>query len=81
MLQPRILSVTPMPNYCLKLHYETGETKIFDVKPYIIGSWYGQLADKGYFSTVKVSANGTGVEWQDEQDIAPQDLYNLSKSV
>lgn len=78
MLQPKILNVEPMSEYRLKLCYETGEEKIFDVKPYISGDWYGMLKDKDYFKNVKVVAGGNGIEWSEGQDIAPHELYENS---
>lgn len=78
MLQPRILTVKPLPNYCLLIEYETGEQRIFDVKPYLIGDWFGALKDEAAFRTVKPC--GTTVEWADGQDIAPHELYELSVS-
>ena len=80
MLQPRIISVKPLSNYRLELQYETGENKIFDVKPYIIGDWFGKLSDQSYFKTVKIIRNGKGIEWPDGQDVAPHELYNNSTS-
>jgi len=35
MLQPRITNLETLPDYLLRLTYETGETKEFDAKPYI----------------------------------------------
>lgn len=52
------------------------EKKIFDVKPLIIGSWFGELKDFSIFRTVKISGNT--VEWINSQDICPDDLYYLS---
>ncbi len=75
---PKILSVTPLPNYKLKLHYDTGEIKTFDVVPYICGSWFGQLKDEAYFQTVHITGNNNGIEWADGQDIAPHELYEMS---
>ena len=43
MLQPKIMKVEPMPDYKLRLDYETGEKKMFDVSPYIIGDWYSRI--------------------------------------
>ena len=54
MLQPRIVNVEAMDVYKLKLNYETGEVKVFDVMPYIVGDWFGELRNKNYFRTVKV---------------------------
>lgn len=70
------IKVTPMENYCLYLVFENGEEKVFDVKPYIKGSWYGKLSDVSYFGTVHIAGNT--VEWADGQDIAPHELYELS---
>ena len=78
MLQPRLVSVDALPKSKLKLCYETGEKKIFDVTPYITGSWYGNLKDEDYFRTVRMLPGGTGIEWPDGQDIAPHELYELS---
>lgn len=78
MLQPKLNRVEPMENYLLCLHYETGETKIFDVKPYLSGSWFGELKDRSYFRTVRMLPDGTGIEWSNGQDIAPHELYELS---
>ena len=75
MLQPRITSLEPLPNYCLKLTYETGEIKEFDVKPYIKGSFYSQLAKESYFRSVRIVRNGNGIEWPNGQDMAPHELY------
>lgn len=76
MLQPKVLNVKPISDYRLFLEYETGERKIFDVKPYISGSWFGQLHDLKVFGTVHT--RGSTVEWADGQDIAPHELYDLS---
>lgn len=76
MIEPRVLSVKPIENYCLFVEFETGEKKIFDVKPYIIGSWFGKLHDPDTFNTVRPC--GSTVEWADGQDIAPHELYELS---
>ncbi len=44
-MQPKLISVKPTENYMLLLVYETSERKLFDVKPYIKGSWYGMLRE------------------------------------
>lgn len=75
---PRILNVTPMSDCKLQLKYDTNETKIFDVSPYIEGSWFGLLSDEEYFKTVHITGGGRGIEWEDGQDIAPHELYELS---
>jgi hypothetical protein len=81
MLQPKILKVEPVQEYTLRLEYETGEQKLFDVSPYISGDWYGQLRDAAYFRTVRIIPGGSGIEWANGQDIAPHELYDLSMSI
>ena len=81
MLQPKLLKVEPISQMKLKLIYETGETKIFDVSPYIDGSWYSELKDEGYFNSVRILPDGFGIEWANGQDIAPHELYDLGESI
>ena len=78
MLQPRLLSVEPVPQMKLLLRYETGEVKLFDAAPYATGSWYGELKDEAYFRTVHLLPGGIGIEWGNGQDIAPHELYDDS---
>ncbi|MDR0881683.1 MAG: DUF2442 domain-containing protein [Candidatus Adiutrix sp.] len=81
MLQPKIVNVEPEANHTLKLYYETGEQKLFDVAPYISGDWFGQLRDLSYFGTVRIIPGGSGIEWANGQDIAPHELYELSLDI
>ena len=46
MLQPKLLKVEPVESGKLRLFYETGEMKLFDVGPYMDGPWYGELKDR-----------------------------------
>ncbi len=78
MLQPRLKRVEPEIPLKLRLFYETGEVKLFDVTPYATGTWYGELKDESYFRTVRLLPGGIGIEWLDGQDIAPHELYELS---
>ena len=78
MLQPKLTTVIPRENYHLELHYVTGEKKLFDVSPYISGSWFGELRDPSYFRAVRLLPDGHHIEWPNEQDLAPHELYELS---
>lgn len=73
---PKVLSVQPIENYNILLTFETGEVKTFDVKPYIKGNWFGELKDIQTFNTVRPCGNT--IEWENGQDIAPHELYELS---
>ena len=60
------------------VEFDTGEKKVFDVKPYISGDWFGKLKDLDFFNTVHISGNT--IVWADGQDIAPHELYDCSVS-
>lgn len=70
------VNVTPLDNYVLLIEFENSEKRLFDVKPYITGSWFGKLKDISFFNDVKIA--GKTIEWADGQDIAPHELYELS---
>ncbi len=76
MLRPTATKAVPMENYILRISFDNGEIKDFDVKPYIRGSWYGELSDPAYFKSVKT--NGYSVEWANGQDLCPDELYYSS---
>ena len=80
MLQPRLVNVEPVGHLKLRLTYETGEVKLFEVSPYANGSWFGELKEDAYFRTVRMLPGGTGIEWSSVQDIAPRELYECSVS-
>ena len=73
MLRPTAISVTVQQEYKLKIIFNNGEAKIFDVKPYIKGSQYSHLKDISYFALVKT--DGFTVIWPEGQDICPDELY------
>lgn len=79
MRYPKVISVKAENNYNLVLRFENGEIKLFDVKPYIKGEWFGELKDISIFNSVRPCGNT--VEWINGQDIAPHELYELSKSI
>lgn len=80
-MPPKLLAVEPLAPLKLRLTYETGEIKIFDVAPYASGSWYGELRDPSYFRTVRLLPDGAGIQWGNGQDLAPHELYERSVPV
>ena len=80
MFYPKIKNVEALEEYKIKLFYENGEVKIFNVLPYISGTWYEELNNQDYFKTVHTISNGCGIEWGNGHDIAPHELYELSVS-
>ena len=79
MLRPTATQVKPLDNYTIEIIFNNGEQKVFDVKPYIKGSWYGELSDVAYFKSVAV--NGFTVAWPNGQDLCPDELYHDSVPV
>lgn len=77
MLTPRIVEAKPQSDFSLRLTYENGDIRVFDVKPYIRGSWFCELADYDYFKRVAVVDGG--IEWPNGQDIAPHEMWELGK--
>ena len=79
---PQLASVAPKEGKTILLTYATGEQRIFDVSPYIKGSWFGELADQEYFRLVQIEPTyREWVVWPHGQDIAPHELYDLSTAV
>ena len=78
MLQPKLTTVHTVGDAALRLSYETGEVRLFDVSPYMSGPWFGELKNPDYFRTVHLLPGGVGIEWGNGQDIAPHELYERS---
>jgi len=78
MLSPKLIEIKSIEENKLEIKFETGEVKIFDVSPYMKGKWFEELFDKEYFKTVHIINNGYGIEWENGQDIAPHEIYDLS---
>lgn len=62
-MEPNLIKVEAVPPLQLRLEYETGEIKLFDVTPYANGSWFSELRDPLYFRTVRLLPDGSGIEW------------------
>ncbi|GHV03001.1 hypothetical protein FACS189485_04990 [Spirochaetia bacterium] len=67
------VSVTPLEDYKLSLTFDNAEKKIFDVKPYLEDTYYAPLKNLTIFRSVKI--NPITVEWLNEIDICPDELY------
>ena len=74
--RPRAIDVLPLKDYHLLVTFDNQERRVFDVNPYIKGSWFGQLRDLDTFNRVYIG--GLSIEWPDGQDICPDILYEDS---
>ena len=73
------VSVTPLDNYRLFIHFSNDERKIYDVKPLLNKRIFAPLTNKSFFKTARIE--GGTVVWNDEIDLCPEDLYTKSVCV
>lgn len=72
----KVLSVFPFDDLKLLVWFEGGESKVYDVAP-LLNVWdsFKALEDDDLFGKVKVDAGGYGISWNDEVDLACNELY------
>lgn len=71
-----VVSVKTLSDFKLKLVFDNGEEKIFDMKPYFSDGIFSELTDPKVFATARVVFDS--VEWANGADISPIVLYNES---
>jgi hypothetical protein len=74
-----IFNVVPNDDWTLSLEFETGEKKIFDVKPLLECEAFEELRDLKQFRRVK--KGGYFVEWENEADLSADTLYLEAKEL
>ena len=79
MLRPTAIEVTPYNDYKLLIKFDNNETRLFDVKNLLEHTAFKPLKSKAVFETVHT--NGITIEWQNDVDICPDELYYNSKLV
>lgn len=72
-MNPRIHKVGLLPGHRLELTFTSGETGVFDVKPYLDKGVFSELNDLTVFNAVR-PFNGT-VVWPNDLDFDPDTLY------
>ncbi len=70
---PNPIEIKVLENYKIWIKFKNGEEKIFDMKKYVDQKFYQKLKDKKYFEKVKIAGNT--IEWENGEDIAPENLY------
>lgn len=78
-MYPRVKSAKPLDDYTLLITFSNGENKIFDIKPYLEDKFWSRLKDKNIFNNVKVNCGS--IEWLDEIDFCPDEVYEKSQDV
>ena len=71
-----VTQVAPRDDFHLELTFDTGERKVFDVKPYLDKGVFRRLQDIQLFKQAYVE--GGTVCWPQDLDIAPETLYDRS---
>jgi hypothetical protein len=72
-MNPRVTHVLPHDDFTLTLTFSDGQTRRFDVKPYLTRGIFTELAQPAYFRQAAV-VEGT-VAWPHDQDFCPDTLF------
>ncbi len=75
----RIIAVEPREDFLLHLIFEEGEERLFDLKPYLMGSLFTPLRDETLFRKVQVSRKPRGLIWPNGADLCADMLYLSSE--
>jgi len=74
----KVNSVKPLEDYQLYVVFKDGTVKEYDVKP-LMGKWeaFSDLKTvRGLFEQVSVDQGGYGISWNDNIDIACDELWH-----
>ncbi|MBI4515290.1 MAG: DUF2442 domain-containing protein [Deltaproteobacteria bacterium] len=72
-MNPHVKSVRALEDYELEVSFDNGESRRFDVKPYLGRGIFVRLRDPAAFRAVRVVAGS--VEWANGLDLSYDTLY------
>ncbi len=73
-MTPDILEVKALQGYYIYIKFEIGEEKVYNMKKCIEEiKYYSKLKKREYFENIK--PRGETVEWQEGEDVCPENLY------
>lgn len=75
---PRVDEVEYLENYKIKITFDNGETRVFDMADRLNGEVFEPLKDPEYFK--RVFADGWSISWPNGADVAPETLYHEGRS-
>jgi hypothetical protein len=73
----KVVMVHPLADYRLKMQFNTGETRVFDARPYLEKGVFQRLQEVSLFRQAFVALDT--VCWPSGLDIAPETLYDRSQ--
>jgi hypothetical protein len=76
-VNPRPTTVRPLPNHELEIKFSNGESRVFNMKPYLEFGVFRELKNVSYFNQAQVQHDT--VTWPNEQDVCPDTLYEEGK--
>ena len=73
----KIKSVNPLPEFRLSVQFSEGATRIYDFKPLFdrLPAFRVFIDEPGLFDAVRVDVGGHGVIWNDELDLACDEIF------
>ena len=72
-MNPHVTSVRVLDDYELEVSFENGESRRFDVKPYLDRGIFVRLRDRAVFQAARVVAGS--VDWPGGLDLSYDTLY------
>lgn len=78
---PRINWIQPCEDFVLKVAFNNGVVKLYDMKPKIEEASFSALKDRRVFSMVQVDSGGYGVSWNDKIDLSENELWMNGKEL
>jgi hypothetical protein len=73
---PAAKEAVPLPDMMLRVAFEGGTTKLYDVKPLMKEiEVFKKLKNNELFNRVKVNGRGYGLVWNDQIDLAIEEVW------
>ena len=72
-MNSQIVAVKVLPDYKLCIQFDNGQSRLFDVGPYLSKGVFKELKNESYLKKVRIISGG--IEWPHEQDLSADTLY------
>lgn len=74
LITPDIIEVRALEEYFVYIKFKNGEERVYDMTEHIEKiNFYNKLKNRAYFE--KIKSRGDTIEWQNGEDVAPENLY------